>query len=458
MRFRWRLALFGAGVAALVMLAFGLALVGIAERAGPEDQAKRLAEAAGVFASELDGAEIEALEGFPGLGSVDVASSFDTAVLFATESGGVIGGTALDGDVPLTLRDCCEDIFDLDTSAVAGTRDGIELRIASSPYRAADGTAMAAIVVQQTAAVAQQLDGIRAVVWLAAIIAFVIALIASWLVSGRALRPLRSLASTADEIRATGDLSRRLPSAESKDELGRITNSFNDMMSQLESSQRDLATALDAQRRFVADASHELRSPLTTIRNNAEFLTERSDIAPKDRTEALADISAEASRMSVLVEDLLALARGESLEQRGPVALEDLVEAEADRLRKAGEAVDVHIERATVEGDHTALERLLRILTNNALHHGSGPLTLRCGNRRDTSFFGVADRGPGFPTDDLVSVFDRFYRADPARTRTGTGLGLSIANQIALAHGGRMVAANRPGGGAVVEAELPPAR
>ncbi len=161
--------------------------------------------------------------------------------------------------------------------------------------------------------------------------------------------------------------------------------------------------------------------------------------------------------MAGLVDDLLALARGESLDRQVRVSVDELIEAEADRLRRAGHAVDVHIERGTVLGDATALERLLRILTTNALHHGQPPLTLRCGHRRGNVFFGVTDQGEGFPSDDLVVVFDRFYRADPARRRTGTGLGLAIAHQIAEAHGGRMIAANRPGGGAVVEVELPPA-
>ncbi|MDH3499349.1 MAG: HAMP domain-containing histidine kinase [Acidimicrobiia bacterium] len=457
MRFRWRLALYGAGVTALVMLLFGGLLAGIAENAGPDDQARNLQTAAEVFATNLDGTSLERLRGYPDIGTVDVATSLDSSVILYSEAAGPIGGTAFEAGAPVDLQP--DEPFDYSTGVDTEleTSTGTRVRTVGAPFVSADGTRMLAIVLQPVAAIDEQLQGLRAVIWIAALIAFLVALVASWLVSGRALRPLRRLAATADEIRDTGDLSRRLPDVRSTDELGRITNSFNEMVSNLESSQSDLASALDAQRRFVADASHELRSPLTTIRNNAEFLSERTDVDPADRAEAIADISAEATRMTNLVDDLLALASGELLERRERVAVEDLLDNEAERLRRTGETVDVHVERGSVLGDRTALERLLRILSTNALHHGRGPLTLRCGHRRGQVFFGVADRGEGFPTDDLVQVFDRFFRADQARTRTGTGLGLAIAHQIALAHGGQIVAANRPGGGAVVEVELPPA-
>jgi len=130
-------------------------------------------------------------------------------------------------------------------------------------------------------------------------------------VSGRAVRPLADLAETTDEIAATGDLSRRLPSVKANDEVGRLTTSFNAMLASLEETRARLASSLDTQRQFVADASHELRSPLSTIRGNAGFLMDRPDATEEDRNEAIGDISAEADRMSLLVDDLLMLARGD---------------------------------------------------------------------------------------------------------------------------------------------------
>jgi signal transduction histidine kinase len=456
MRFRWRLAIFGAGITALVVLVFGGLIIAAARNAAPQNQFDQLQATADALAAELNGAPRAALTADPGFGRVDVGEHLDPAFLIIENGGQVIGGTAYtdDGllDLPVGQRQPTGE-FNLVTYGSSG----LELRGRGASFSSAAGATMTVLVVQRTDATDRDLEGLQAVTWLAAIITFLVALIASWIISGRALRPLRTLADTADEIRTTGDLSRRLPDVKSKDELGRITNSFNSMVADLETSQAETTAALTAQRRFVADASHELRSPLTTIRNNAEFLAARDDITAEDRSEAVADISAEANRMAGLVDDLLALARGESLERRERIDVGVLIESEAERLRRDGTAVDVHIERAAVIGDPAALERLLRILTTNARHHGAPPLTLRCGVRRGNVFLGVADRGEGFPTDDVVQVFDRFYRADRARDRTGSGLGLAIANQIATTHGGRMVAANQPGGGAVVEVEIPPA-
>ena len=453
MRFRWRLALFGAGITALVVLVFGGVITGAARNDAPQNASQQLRASAAAIADELEGSPRAVLTTDPGFGRVDIEQQLDVAFAIVDDTPTVIGGTAYRRG----------ELIDVPPSFTPGTTVTLypasiqELRGESATFTASDGTEMAVLVVRRADSIEEELAGLAAVTWLAAIITFFVALIASWFISGRALRPLRALADTADEIRTTGDLSRRLPDVKSKDELGRITNSFNSMVADLETSQAETTAALGAQRRFVADASHELRTPLTTIRNNAEFLTARDDIAPEDRDEAIADISAEATRMAGLVDDLLALARGESLDRRAAVEVGALLEAEAERLRRDDVAVDVHLERATVTGDPTALERLLRILTTNALHHGSPPLTLRCGVRRGSVFFGVADRGEGFGTDDFVHVFDRFYRADQARDRSGTGLGLAIANQIATTHGGRMIAANQPGGGAVVEVELPPA-
>lgn len=457
MRFRWRLALYGAAVVALMMLLFGGILAGLANQSAPEDQRKLLAAQAEDLAEALTGADPSVVD-YPPIALVDLAESTEAATLVVDPEGSVIGGTALVQGAPPQIG-AALIAEALETGHVsARTRLGpVEVQLEGARTTLADGDQAVVLVMQPSAALDEQIAGFRAVVWVAAIISFAVALVASWLVSGRALRPLRRMAATADEIRETRDLSRRLPTVKARrDELARITNSFNDMVGQLEASQAELAAALDAQRRFVADASHELRSPLTTIRNNAEFLMARDDIDEADRRDAVEDISAEAKRMSDLVDDLLALARGESLDRRVPVSVADLIEAEADRLRRAGHRVDVHVEHGTVMGDPAGLERLLRILTTNALHHGREPLTLRCGRRRGSVYFGVADHGEGFPPDELVVVFDRFYRADPARARTGTGLGLAIAQQIAITHGGQIIAANRPGGGAVVEVELPP--
>ena len=181
----------------------------------------------------------------------------------------------------------------------------------------------------------------RAFLWIAFLVTVIVVGIVSWLVTGRALRPLVALSTTADEIAATGDLSRRLPPTPSRDEVGALTTSVNAMLDRLAASQAGLAEALEAQRRFVADASHELRTPLTTIRTSAEFLREQPDAAPEDRTEALGDVIAESERMGALVDGLLLLARSDAGLQGtpAPVDLAGLAVEAAQRYRRAGRDV-----------------------------------------------------------------------------------------------------------------------
>lgn len=212
-----------------------------------------------------------------------------------------------------------------------------------------------------------------------------------------------------------------------------------------------------SQRRFAADASHELRSPLTTIRTNAGFLG-RDDVAPSDRREAIGDIAAEADRMTRLIDDLLLLARGDSDAPiaSGPVALGPLVVDLRRSSRHLDGRLEVLVEGSpVVEGDEDSLTRLIRILVENADRHGDGSIELSVVRATDVAEIVVADDGPGIPDGDLERIFDRFYRADPARSGPGFGLGLSIAKTIAEAHGGSIIVENRQGGGAAFTVTLP---
>jgi len=286
-------------------------------------------------------------------------------------------------------------------------------------------------------------------------------------VAGRALRPLRQLTAMADEVGRSGDLSRRLPQVPGqvlrRDDVGRLTASFNAMMERLQEAYRRMAEALAAQQRFTADASHELRTPLTTVRSGAGFLRTHADAAEPDRAAALADIEAEAARMSRLVDDLLTLARADG-GQRLRMEPVDLGELAQQVCRQAG---TVHPGRALhcagapapVLGDEDALRRLLWILVGNAV-----ALTADDGNvwvavtrgAGGGAALQVSDDGPGIPPHLLERVFDRFFRADSSRQQGGAGLGLSIARWIVWSHGGRIVATNNDRGGATFLAELPP--
>jgi two-component system OmpR family sensor kinase len=240
------------------------------------------------------------------------------------------------------------------------------------------------------------------------------------------------------------------------------------MLERLQAAQAGLAAALAGQQRFVADASHELRTPLSTIRTNAEFLRERPDAALTDRASALADIVAEAERMSGLVDGLLVLARADAgvAVERRPVDLRAVASEEVRRLlpRDRGAAgtpngpPDIRVDAqgaALASGDPELLGRAIRILLDNALRHGRPPVIVTVLTADARVRVAVRDAGSGLPPGSEERVFERFYRADPARSGAGSGLGLSIARAIVEAHGGTLRAGAAERGGAVMTIELP---
>ncbi|MGP3685775.1 sensor histidine kinase [Streptomyces sp. IBSNAI002] len=297
------------------------------------------------------------------------------------------------------------------------------------------------------------------------------------------LRPLTRMEATAGFI-AAGDLSQRVPDTDPHTEPGRLGMAMNAMLVRVE-SEIDARTASEQKlRRFLADASHELRTPLTSIRGFAELYRRGGD--PVD---AMRRIEAEAARMGVLVEDLLMLARLD--EQRAPQQLPvDLLEltldvARALHARSTNRIVRILdldesgglIEPMVVIGDPLQLRQVLGNLLANADRHTppGAQITIRLGSRRPDALgpalaatgglisadrpaavIEVADTGPGVPPAHAPYVFERLYRADPARTGGGAGLGLSIAAAIIQAHGGRLdLAAQRPGTGATFRVALP---
>jgi signal transduction histidine kinase len=346
---------------------------------------------------------------------------------------------------------------------VSRDTDPPALRVVARRWSSASDSGL--VVAGQTAAFpVNQLAGLRAFLVIAAIVTLIVVAIVSWLVAGRAVRPLVTLAQTTEAIGTTGDLSKRLALSGGHDEVGRLTTSFNAMVARLESSQAELGAALAAQQRFVADASHELRTPLATVRTNAEFLRQHPDAAAEDRSAAIADVASEAERMSRLVDGLLVLARADAgvAVERRPVDLRAIATEEARRFvppgRARGDSQDVSVSSegsALVSGDLDALGRAIRVLLANAFQHGSPPVAITITRLRDRISLEVRDSGRGLPTGSEERVFERFYRADPARSGEGTGLGLSIARAIAEAHGGSIRASSAVGGGAAITIELP---
>jgi len=283
----------------------------------------------------------------------------------------------------------------------------------------------------------------------------------SWFVLRRELRPLETMAHTAVSITG-GDLSQRVTPADDRTEVGQLGLALNTMLGGLEQSFAEQQATEDRLRQFLADASHELRTPLTSIRGFAELSRMGGDSDLVDRDTMIRRIEEESTRMNVLVDDLLLLAR---LDQTRPVERNpvDLAVLAADACTDAvavdaSRTVTLEAPRpVVVAGDRDHLRQAIANLVVNALRHtpGGTPIEVSAALQDGHAVVRVRDHGPGLSSDALGHVFDRFWRADGARTRGGVGLGLSIVSAIAEEHRGVARAANAPGGGAEFTLELP---
>jgi two-component system OmpR family sensor kinase len=295
-----------------------------------------------------------------------------------------------------------------------------------------------------------------------------VALLGLWVVR-LGLRPLRAIETTASEI-AAGDLSQRVEREDKRTEVGRLGLALNGMLGQIETAATARETSLRALevserrlRRFVADASHELRTPLAAVRAYAELFTRGAADRPDDLRRSMSGISRESERMTVLVDDLLLLARldeGRALATE-PVQLHDVVAeaVETAHMVDPDRQIDVDAEPVTVLGDRDRLRQVVdNLLANVRAHTPPGaPAQVRLHPVDGMARLEVADTGPGMDPEQCEHVFERFYRADRSRSRAsgGAGLGLSIVAAVTDAHGGRVSAASVPGAGATFRIEIP---
>jgi signal transduction histidine kinase len=277
----------------------------------------------------------------------------------------------------------------------------------------------------------------------------------SWLVVGRALAPVERMRRQVDAVTATS-LGTRLDEPWTDDEIGRLAHTLNGMLGRLEAAQA-------TQRRFLSDASHELKSPLATLRQYAEVARAHPEqVGDQELGEVVLE---EGGRLERLVQGMLVLARADEGALRPEpvdVDLDDLLLQEAGRVRGAGLAVDTSGVRATrVRGDAVLLAQLVRNLVDNAARHARSGIALAAspGEHDGRVWITVDDDGDGIPPAERDRVFDRFMRLDDARARDtgGSGLGLSIVREIAHAHGGEVRVEDAPSGGARLRVELPDA-
>lgn len=348
---------------------------------------------------------------------------------------------------------------DLFTTGAAGG-SSLRYRVRVDPLGDDQGVLVVAMPltdVEQTLGRLRVIEGL-----VSAVVVLGLGLLLWWLVR-RELRPLEEIGVTAGAI-AAGDLTRRVEPTDERTEIGRLGLALNAMLAQIEAAFEERRASESRLRRFVADASHELRTPLTSIRGYAELFRRGADSRPEDLAKSMRRIEAEASRMGVLVDDLLLLAR---LDQGRPLEREaiDVAQIAADAA-ESSRAIDT--ERpvtlavdgpALVLGDEGRLRQLVDNLLDNArVHTPAGtPVHVRVGRRDHEVILSVEDEGPGLPPDVAPRVFERFYRGDPARSRGtgGVGLGLSIVSAIIEAHGGEVGIVSANGSGATFEVRLP---
>lgn len=277
------------------------------------------------------------------------------------------------------------------------------------------------------------------------------------------LRPLRDLERTAEAI-SGGDLMHRAPNANPRTEVGHLAIAFNVMLGRVEALFSDLRASERRLRRFVGDASHELRTPIAAVSAYAQLFEEGAASRPEDLQRAMSGIERESARMGRLVEDLLTLAKLDEglLPEAEPVELVGLAVEATETARMVGPAWPVGFvanDAVEVLGDASALRRVLDNLLSNVRAHtpeGTGT-TVTVGRVGGEAFIEVADNGPGITEEQARLVFERFVRLDPSRSREtgGAGLGLAIVASIVDAHGGHVVASPRAGGGAVFRVTLP---
>jgi two-component system sensor histidine kinase MprB len=275
------------------------------------------------------------------------------------------------------------------------------------------------------------------------------------LFSRRVIQPVTDLTAAAEHITQTEDLGRRIE-VPGNDEIGRMAARFNTMLDTLEASRRALDDSVDAQRQLVADASHELRTPVTSLRTNIEVLLEGGELPDDDRRRLLEDVRAETEELSALITDVIELARGdEPLSGVEEVQLDALVAETVARARRRRPAVTftTELEPTVVEGLPDRLGRAIANLIDNAAKYSPDAsaveVVLEHGELR------VRDHGPGIPADDRPHVFNRFYRGATARGRPGSGLGLAIVRQVADTHGGTIAVHEGAGGGSLFVLALP---
>ena len=456
MPIRWRLTLFNALAIGGILLVSGLALFFLLRGSlfsGLEDTVRNRAVTAA--------REVEAGEE---LDSGDDELTLDGVFIIVRDGRGrVLSRTAEPGDAEdqIWSRALESGRPQGGASGLPGDGSGYVYAVPVDPE---DGAARVVEAGKSYEAVEETLGTFAGLLALVVLVALLLSALGAYLMARAALSPVEDVVGAAREITA-GDLSRRLPVANPKDEIGRLATTVNGLLSRLEAAFARREEALERQRRFAADASHELRTPLTSVIGHARMLDEWAlEEDPNRAKRSVAAIRREAGRMRALVESLLALTRGDE----GPgleVGRHDLVAVAGEAVQTARDTAEnkVSIEYVTPKYEVVAtidrgrVLQVASILLDNAVKYTpeGGTVVVELREEDGMAALEVSDTGVGIPEDRLPLVFERFYRADPSRADGGAGLGLSIARQIAGSHGGEIRAKSTPGKGSTFTLLLP---
>ncbi len=462
---RFRLTLWYALVLAAVLAVFGVSLYGLVRYQLVRHHDAALTEAAAAVARVLS--EQEDCEHLTDSQRAELDGIGHLVLFHEVEGEGRVFYRSPDSaavEIPLDSRAAT-------APAGAGSFDTLSgkpelLRMYSVPYRSRAGRRGLIHVVHGLGDVPAPLASLRLALLLMAPLAVLLSAAGGYWLAGRALAPVDDVTRLAREIGASS-LGRRLPPPKAQDEIGRLVDTLNQMIARLESS-------FEAMKRFTADASHELRGPLATMRSAIDVALSR----PREHSEyrdALASVGEDVDRLRDIAEELLVLARadaGRIAIERHPVRLDvvttEVVESFEALAAERGVSLCARcVEAVTVAGDERWLRQLVFNLLDNAVKFsapakaGERPsVSIEVAEDDGAGLLRVADTGPGIPEQALLRIFERFYRADDARSYQGegVGLGLSIAAWVVEAHGGRIWAANRPDGGSLFTVSLPVAR
>lgn len=411
------------------------------------------------------------------LPTLGVFSAPDTYLQVRDPRGAVLASSANLGQGPDASAHA--RTLPLDRAAIAAGRieevwlSGVPVYLAGRAV-SIDGRLRAYMLVGRSAStIYLALSRLRGVLYPGALVALALAGLAGWLLVWRALRPLEHLATTAAAIAASRDHTRRLeprgprmhPRMHPRDEISRLSHTIDEMLQALDEAYQQVQEVSELRRQFLADVSHELRTPLTIMLSSLDLIDKVGATDPEFQAATLAGMRVEVERMARMVTQLLILARSDAgaTVAHEPLLLGDVVAEACRQVRAAGSSTTVRCEGvggmngAAVRGSPDYLIQLFLILLDNAVKYtpAGGTVTVSATVHKQTVAVSVTDTGIGIAAADLPHIFDRFYRAANARTRSGMGLGLAIARRVAEQHSGRIDVESALGRGSRFTVSLP---